>query len=93
MSTDKLKVKELTKKLQEAFIQFLATENAPASEKLKRTTHNHAKKLSKKFSQTVAKIQKKAAKNAAKIAGNGKAEKVILASGKSQLKKKVSSKV
>lgn len=93
MSTDKLKVKELTHKLEEAIIQFLASENPTASEKLKRTTHNHAKKLSKKFSQTVAKIHKKAAKIAAKLASNGKADKVIVGSDKSQPKKKVSSKV
>jgi hypothetical protein len=92
MSTDKLKVKELTQKLQDAIAQFLATENVVASEKLKRTTHNHAKKLSKKFSQTVSKLQKKAAKNASKLGNSGTVEIVVVGTKKTQPRKKVETK-
>ncbi|MFY8033484.1 MAG: hypothetical protein ACOVMN_03135 [Flexibacteraceae bacterium] len=92
MPTDKLKVKELTQKLQDAIAQFLATENAVASEKLKRTTHNHAKKLSKKFTQTVSKLQKKAAKNAAKLSDNNNVEIVVVGTKKPSTRKKVAPK-
>jgi hypothetical protein len=92
MPTDKLKVKELTQKLQDAIAQFLATENAVASEKLKRTTHNHAKKLSKKFTQTVTKLQKKAAKNASKLASTNNVEIVVVGTKKTPTRKKVAPK-
>ena len=88
MSTDKIKLKELAQNLQETITQFLATENQAAANKLKRTSLNHAKRLSKKFSQTVSKLEKKAKKNSIKSNSNGAIEVVGIGTKKIATKRK-----
>jgi hypothetical protein len=74
MKTTKVK-KELSLKIIESLTATLAEIDPKAAVSVEKSTINAAKKLAKKFGQSIKKIEKKAAKVESKLAKKNKAKK------------------
>jgi hypothetical protein len=74
MKTSKIK-KELSLKLIESLTATLAEVDPKAAVSVEKSTINAAKKLAKKFGQSLKKLEKKAAKIESKLAKKNKAKK------------------
>jgi len=86
MTADKSKSKNLQSNIQLVILELLANDSPAASAKLSKGIANHAKKIARKYLQTVGKLEKKAAKelakqnhkkaNASSVKAKGKVSKV-----------------